>query len=88
MKGVTVYTMFLVIAIFISIFFLVLLLVKFIKPPEGVTEELCKAKLKSYCLEWYAKGYLENSRPKGYDFSGCEVYGISEPGVVECKEII
>ena len=87
-KGITVYTLFLVIAIFLSLSFLFLLVVKYLKPPEGKEKEFCQAKVKSYCMEWYSKGFSLDNRPEGYDFSVCEKFGITEPDVSECKAIV
>ena len=58
------------------------------KPPEGASEKLCKAKLEAYCLEWYSKGFIEENRPKGYDFSDCEKYGITEPNEDTCRRVV
>ncbi|HDJ96565.1 MAG TPA: hypothetical protein ENG45_00650 [Candidatus Aenigmarchaeota archaeon] len=85
-KGVTVYTIFLVVLILSSLFFLILVLIKFMKSPE--TKGMCEVKVKSFCLEWYSNGYLPEKKPKGYDFSSCEKYGISEPTKDECERLI
>jgi len=88
-KGITVYTLFIIVVIALSLFFFFLLTTKLSKKiPEKKGKEFCMAKQRAYCLEWYSKGYDPRNRPEGYDFSGCLEYGIGEPTLETCKGIV
>jgi len=88
-KGITVYTLFIIVVLAISIFFIFLLLTRFSKKiPKGKEREFCLAKQRAYCLEWYSKGFDVDNKPEGYDFSECSKYGIGEPSKKTCEEII
>lgn len=89
-RGITVYTLFIIIVIALSLSFLSFIMIKLSKKiPEKRGKEFCIAKQKAYCLEWYSKGFNQDERPEGYDFSECKKrYGIEEPTLQTCKEIV
>ena len=83
------YTLFIILAVLLSLVIMFLIILKFMQPSGKVGEKLCEAKRRMYCASWKAMGYLEENRPKGYDFSGCkEKYGIDEPTAEECKDLL
>ena len=86
MKGITVYTFFLVAVTFLGLFFLFMVMAKFLAS-QHPSKKSCEMMQKSFCLDWYSKGFVPEEKPKGYDFSKCKEYGIEEPIPQLCKRL-
>jgi hypothetical protein len=60
--------------------------------PQQASENSCKLKQHSFCIDWRSNNYNILDKPNWSDFppkgTDCAKYGIVEPTVSECKKIV